>query len=410
MEIEIYTLDTNFVRTGTVVEDYESFIWTERFNVLGDFQLTMRSTPANRKRFAIGTYLNHSETHRIMVVDSIEDIVDEQGRATLKFTGNSIESIFKSRLARNVLSDLTTDPKWIITGLPAAIARQIVYDICIVPVLDAGDEVPLFEETPGWMFPEDTIAEPADSVVYEIEPQDLYTALTTITGIYDMGFRIYREWEFGSPLTFGVYMGVDRTSGQSLYPAVVFSPALDNMESTTEFSTASQYKNVAYVISPVGSEIVYAPGVASSISSYERRVLFVRADDIQDVVPADATARMIQRGLEELAKHRSFAGFDGELNQNSAYRYGGSPSLDPFEEGIKIYNLGDLVELQSATGSRSIMQVTEQIFVSDVQGQRGYPTLTSKTLITPGSWDSVAASIAWDDVDPGLFWDDAEEV
>lgn len=404
--IEVYILGTDFVREQ-IVEEFESFLWAERFNSIGDFRLTIKSTAANRRRLSVGTYLNHSETHRVMMVETIEDKTDAEGRAILTVTGRSMEAIFESRLARDFMSDLTADPKWILTGLPAALARLIVYYTCIDSTLDVGDNLPLFEETPGWMFPEDTIPEPPDSIVYEIEPQSVYQALTRLCSTYNIGFRIYREWEFGAPLTFGVYMGLDRTTQQTLYPAVVFSPTLDNLQNTTELQTIAQYKNVAYVISPVGSEIVYGPDVDPAISSYERRVLFVRADDIQDVVPADATARMIQRGLEELSKYRQFSGFDGELNQNARYQYGGGPHLNPFADDAQIYNLGDLVELQSPSGSKSVMQVTEQIFVSDAQGERRYPTLTTRTLIVPGSWDATPPTVAWDDSDSGLVWNDA---
>lgn len=405
--MELYILGSDYIREQ-IVEDYESFIWTERFNTVGDFQLVMRSTPANRRRFAIGTPLNHSESHRIMIVESVNDTVDEEGKATLTFSGESIESIFRSRLARASLSDLTTSPKWIITGYPFDIATLVVDSVIFDGNVVPEDVIDLFWETPGWMFPEDTIPQPTDIIVHEIDPQDLYSALVTLCSAWNIGFRLYREWEFGTPLTFGFYMGVDRTTLQTDYPAVVFSPTLDNMNNTTEFSTAKNYRNVAYVISPVGAEVVYALDVDPGVTGYERKVLFVRADDIQDVDPGDATDRMIQRGLEELAKWKSFSGFDGELNQNSAYRYGGGSHLNPFDEGIKIYNLGDLVELQSASGNKSIMQVTEQIFISDAQGKRRYPTLTTKSLIVPGSWDAMPPGLVWDDVDPELDWDEAE--
>jgi hypothetical protein len=343
-----------------------------------------------------------------MILESVDDTVDEQGKATLTLTGHSIEAIFKSRLARNGLSDLETDPKWILTGTPKEIAEGMVYDIVFAGVNDPGDVIEFFLETPDWIFPADTIPEVLDEVVYEVSPQDLYTALVDLCEVYNMGWRIYREWEFGAPLTFGVYMGVDRTSQQTTVPAVVFSPSLDNMQNTTEFSTAANYKNVAYVVSPVGHEIVYGTDVDPGISSYQRRVLYVQADDIQDVDPGDATLRMIQRGQEALAKARVFSGFDGQLSQNSGYSYGGGPSFNPFATGAKTYNLGDLVELQSASGSKSIMQVTEQIFVIDTQGYRAYPTLTTKSLVVPGSWDSLSPILAWDDIDSGTVWDDFE--
>jgi hypothetical protein len=306
------------------------------------------------------------------------------------------------------LTDLTTNPKWIIEDYPAEIARYLIYAIVAAWSIDPGDQIPMNPEFPGFIFPESTIPEPPDIIVYEIEPQDLYTAVTTLCQMYNMGLRLFREWEFGSPLTYSIYMGIDRTTQQTDFPPVVFSPSLDNLQNTSEFSSVTNYKNVAYVVSPVGSEIVYSPEVDSSVSGFQRRAIFVRADDITDVVPADATARMIQRGTEELAKHRPFTGFDGQLSQDSGYIYGGGPHIDSADLTLPVYNLGDLVELQSTSGARSIMQVTEQIFVSDAKGYRSYPTLTAKTLIVPGSWDAAPPTVAWDDVDPLLVWDDAE--
>ena len=93
---------------------------------------------------------------------------------------------------------------------------------------------------------------------------------------------------------------------------------------------------------------------------------------------------MIQRGQEELAKNRQITVLDGELTSNSQYRYG----ID--------YNLGDLVELRDEDGATSVMQVTEQIFVSDKEGDRAYPTLAVNALITPGTWLTYG-DVEWDD-------------
>lgn len=87
---------------------------------------------------------------------------------------------------------------------------------------------------------------------------------------------------------------------------------------------------------------------------------------------------LTQKGKKELAKNRSLVAFDGEINQINQYVY----DVD--------YSLGDLVEMQSGTGTTNNMRVTEQIFVSDENGSRSYPTLSVDLIITPGSW------LAWD--------------
>ena len=74
------------------------------------------------------------------------------------------------------------------------------------------------------------------------------------------------------------------------------------------------------------------------------------------------------------------------MPQNSTYKYG----VD--------YGLGDLVELRDSSGNINVMRVTEQIFVSDKEGIRSYPTLTFDMLITPGTWLARPTNQQWADV------------
>lgn len=380
--MEVYILDS-LSRRETVVDRFESLIWTERFKRYGDFELTLHSTLQNRNLFIVGTKITHNESLRVMTVESVEDTIDTEGKTTLTVKGRSLESVLDNRLARGSMADLTTDPKWIITGLPAAIARKIFHDICVVGTLDPADIIPNIVE--GSIYPVDTIGEPSTSITYEIDPQTVYAALVTLCDLYDMGFRMVLD-----PTTlqvyFDIYMGSDRTTKQTTLPAVVFSPTMENLQNTTEFTTIVDYKNTAYVLSPVGTEIVYASGIDPNVTGFERKILIVKADDIKDEDPVIASTKMIQRGNEELSKHRLYSGFDGELNPNSIYK----PGRD--------YNLGDLVEYQNPNGFATDMQVTEQIWTSDKEGDRTYPTLSINQFITPGSWLSWDFNQVWEDL------------
>lgn len=390
--MKVYTLDSLY-RRQAFVENYESFIWTERFRAKGDFELTLPSTLENRNLLTIGTRLAHEKTYRVATIETVEDITDDENRAILKIRGFTLESVLENRLARGTLGDLTATPKWVLTGLPAAIARQLFHDICVTGILDSGDIISSVVEG-SEIFPEDTIDEPADSISYEIDMMSLYQALTDLCNVYDMGYRLIRGRDT-SILYFDVYMGCDRSTSQTILPSVVFSRERDNLKNTNELTTVALYKNVAYVVSPVGHEVVYGLDVDPSVAGFERRALFIKADDITDVDPGDASDKMIQLGKEELAKARRISAFDGEIDQDSGYQYG----ID--------YNLGDLVERQNGSGSATIMRVTEQIFISDKEGDREFPTLSVHEFITPGSWDSWTPDEDWDEVEPELDWDEA---
>jgi hypothetical protein len=390
--MELYTLDSLY-RRERVIDKFESLIWTERRSSWGDFQLVLHSTLENRTIFPVGLRLAMNESLRVMVVETVEDKVDDEGRELLVIEGRSIEAILEDRAARDTLADTTVEPKWVLTGLPAAIARKIFQDICLLGQLSSRDVIPLVIES-GELFPEDNVPEPDDSIVYEIGPMTVYKAIKDLCDIYGLGFRMVRNFD-NSQLQWDIYSGCDRTSAQTIFPAVVFSPNLDNLKNTSELISIAAFKNVAYVISPVGTVVVYADNVDPDVTEgFERRVLVVDANDITATDPPEdpevLEARLIQRGKQELAAHRQFLAFDGEVTAGSQYKYGVN------------YHLGDLVEMQTKDGGINKMQVDEQIFVSDKEGERSYPTLILHQFITAGSWLAWPPQQVWFDLDASL--------
>lgn len=387
--MEVYILDS-LLRRSQIIDEFESLIWTERMRAFGDFKLKVLATPENRTRLTVGSKLAMNLSYRVMILETVEDVTDSEGRASLSLTGRSLESILLDRIARTTLDDLTETPKWVITDTPANIARQIFHDICVLGLLDPGDVIPFVIE--GSIFPADTIDEPADEITVEIDIANVYDVIRNLSESYGMGFRLVRNGD-ASQLYWDVYMGSDRSTQQSTLPAVIFSPDLDNLQNVRELTSTALYKNVAYVFSPVGVEVVYPLDVDPDVEGFERRVLSIKADDITDVDPGVASAKMIQRANEELSAHRNFRGFDGEIGQNSEYKY------------QTHYYLGDLTEIRNDIGTTSIMQVVEQIFSSDANGEKSYPTLAVNTFITPGVWIDWIYKRPWDDFDETEFWD-----
>lgn len=389
--MELYILDDQFRRVE-VFEKYESLIWAERFNSLGDFRLTVQATDENRKILMEGVRLALRGSWRVMEIETVQDSTDSEGKAILTATGPSLEYLLTQRVVRYSLSD-TLDTKWVISDTaPATIARSVFENICVLGLLSSNDVIPYINQD-STFFPTDTIDEPTDLIDYEMEPMTLYDAEKRLCDVYDMGFRLIRNYD-ESELWFDIYMGSDRTSQQTDYPAVIFSQGLDNLQNTSQLTTKTQYKNVAIVISPVGVRTVYALDVDSSVAGFDRRVMVVTASDITDASSSVANARMDQRGAEALGQARKFSGFDGEINQNAQYVY----QVD--------YFLGDLVELRNTLGTKTVVKVTEQIFVSDKEGDRSYPTLEIRRFVTPGSWDDAAPDLVWDSAPGGSTWDD----
>lgn len=376
--MEVYVLDP-LLRREAVIDYFESLIWTERFAAYGDFQLDIESTAATRRLLTAGTLLAMNESYYVMMVETVEDEEDESGRQMLSVKGRSIEAILLDRVAKESTDDLTTSPKWTITDVPAAVARKIFHDICVLGILDPADVIPFIHE--GSFLPPDNIAEPVDPITVELDPTTVYDAIEDICKVWSLGLRMIRNFD-ASELWFDIYTGTDRTSSQTVVPPVVFTPELDNLQSTKHLTTIDKSKNVAYVYSPAGFLKVYPVGVEEDVDGFDRRVLVVNASDVT-AETVDIPAALLQKGMEELAKNRVFQAFDGEIPQNSQYKYG------------RDYNLGDIVEMRSRDGVINNMRVTEQIFVSDEQGERSYPTLALNVFITTGSWLSWLNNKQW---------------
>jgi len=386
--MEVYTLDP-LLRRQEVIDRFESLIWTERYQAYGDFQLDIQSTNDSRTLLKTGMLLAMNESHRVMTVETVEDSVDSEGRKMLSVKGRSIESILEDRIAKDSLSDLTTSPKWVITGPPADVARKIFHDICVTGILDPGDIIPFIIE--GTFMPEDTIPEPIDPITVELEPTTVYNAIKSIGDVWNLGFRMLRYYDT-SKLYFDIYTGSDRTTSQTVLPPVVFTPELDNLQNVKELTTIETAKNVAYVYSPAGFQKVYPVGVDPEVEGFERRILVVNASDITAENP-DIASALIQRGKEELSKNQAIQSLDGEISQFSQYKYGTH------------YNLGDIVEMRNTDGVTNNMRITEQIFVSDQEGERSYPTLTLNTFINTGSWLSWMNNKTWYDLnEDGSTW------
>ncbi|QFP95420.1 minor tail protein [Arthrobacter phage Makai] len=370
--MEVYVLD-DFLRRKAVIDLFESCIWTDRYAAKGDFELVIPSVDQHRRLLVPGTQLALNESDRIMTVETADVKTDSEGRTLLTATGSSLESLMEHRTASDGVSHLTEGAKWTINGTPGNAARTVFDLICRQGHLDPGDIIPFIQ--PGSLYPAGSLGESGELYAFEIPLGSVYKTVKDICDMYDLGFRLVRDGD-KSKLYFEIYSGDNRTTQQTTLPPVIFSPGMDNLQNVSEMESIAGSKNVAYVFTKFSTMIVYAPGVDSDTVGFDRRVIEVDGTDIPGPSGTAHTAAMLKKGQEALAATRPLSAIDGEINIHSKYKY------------MRDYRLGDLVEMRSSSGATNFMRVTEQIFVSDVQGDRSYPTLTMNRFITLDSWDS----------------------
>lgn len=387
MELEWYTLDSS-LRRDTVIEGFESFLWTERYWDCGDFQIIAKSTYANRTLLTPGTWISRKGSTYVAIVDTVVDQTAEDGTRNLTVTGKMLEWLLNDRVAFSAITDTTTTPNWTITDTPGNICRYIFKLICVDGILNESDTIPFY--TTGTLLPAGGIAEESESITVTITPNTVFSVIQQICQTYFLGFRFVKNEDLGQ-IYFEIYTGSDVTSAQDTLKAVIFDPGLDDLEKPTLLTSTAAEKTVAYVFAQNGSAVVYAVGADISASGTGRRVLLINSSN-SDPAGEGLDAALQQEGLLALSSQRLVYAFDGELPKTIPYEYGTD------------YHLGDLVEERNGDGYGNYMIVTEQIFASDNTGNHAYPTLTIKELVTPGTWSALDDTVHWTDEADTVIW------
>jgi hypothetical protein len=397
--MEVYILDSLYRRIE-VVDKFESILWVERWDDIGDFKLQLPSSISAKTLFTPDTKLAVNNSVRVMQVETAEDSFDDEGKKIFEVTGRSLEKITQDRLLIGTYAGFSLLNYFQVNNLAAADAMRFMFDnICAVGAVHPNDVLDLY--TAGNLFPADNIAEPTTLINQMLDADTLYAGLRLYSQVWDLGWRLYRNYDAGE-LFFNVYAGSNRTVRQSTLPAVVFSPEMENLHNTHEINTNAGAKNVAYVFADVSNSSgtlydgfqylnVYAPGIDPSVADMDRRAILVKMGALDATTIASVPDEMTRAGLDALAKARAFRAFDGEVTQYTGYEY------------QKDYYLGDLVTMQNADGYMNDMRVTEEILVQDEQGERSYPTLSLRQFYTPGTWEN-AGGRTWADGGPTEYW------
>lgn len=403
IEHEWYTLDSELKR-DQVIKGFQSFIWTERYNTAGDFQIVTKSTYSNRQLLVDGTFITKKGSTYVGKIDTVTDAVDDNGTRNLTATGSFLEALLDDRIAAVVTTTSTTDDTvtppvtttittltdWLATGSPGAVARDLFNRVCVEGVLDVHDTIPFY--TFGTLLPAGNLAEPSDIISLDAAPASVYSTLTQLCNTYSLGFRLVRNGDKGE-IYFEIYVGNDRTSSQSILPPVIFDQTLNNLVDVNQLTSSAALKTVAYVYATNGYEIAYAPTADHSASGENRRVMLVQSSNDLPA-GADLTTALQQEGQIALAGQREVYAFDGKVPVQVPYVYG------------RDYGLGDLVEERNSDGFGGLMLVTEHISSSDDTGDTEYPTLTVSQVITPGSWLNFEGDNVWSDIPATVHWAD----
>lgn len=366
MYIEVF--NTNFERVS-ICDNYESLIWTDRYNEPGDFELYFPMKKELLDIYVPDYYLVATphgidgirDSEYTMIIEDLKITTDLDGGNHLIVTGRSLESI----LCRRIVWKQTT----VSGNFQNAVKKLIEQNVTGNTKTDIGKR-----KIPNFVFQasEDTRITSLKIDETQYTGDVLYDAIKALCDVHDVGFSLKKNDQ--NQFIFNLYIGVDRSYKQTDNTYVVFSPAFDNIISSDYTENKSKYCNVTLVAGEgEGNERKTVVVGDTNAEGLDRRELFTDARDISSKIENEEgesetmsdkeyNEALTNRGKEKLKEVEIEKTFDGQVEAIQLYRYG------------EHFFMGDFCQLENEYGKQSRVKVIEYIHSESTNGLEEYPT------------------------------------
>ena len=348
----IYVLDKNF-NTLSIVDEYQSILWIDRYNKPGEFELYLGADSKLLEYLKIGNYLTHRDSQHLMVIESIrtETNVEEGDHFTI--TGRSIEAF----LGRRIVWKQTDFDN---VSMQSAIER-LLNDNVINP------ELP--ERRIGNVIFQQSFDERITSLRMSAQytGDNLLDVITDICESFKVGFKMIPDNSYN--FVFSLFVGDDRSYDQTVNNYVIFSPSFDNIINTNYYESDIHYCNVT-LVSGEGEGVDRITQIVGDTPGLERREYWTDARDLStkdednNEIPIEEYYEMLrQRGREKLTENRKDKTFDGKVDPAQTFKYG------------EDFFIGDIVQIRNEFGIEGSARIVEYIMSESVNnGLEYYPT------------------------------------
>lgn len=255
--MEVISFNTNKQKVA-IIDSYKSFIWNDRYEDLGDFELYI---PANAIQLLANIhqdyYIQCSESDRTMIVERVHYMDDLDDGKFVAISGRSLESILERRTVWNDDGSITQvnltkilDPKSKNQdsgmSFPVWMAIEYLLKLYVIDPEACGNKPQ--RKIPDVVF----VAPDVDDPIYSIQMQpcsyqgtNLYDTIKSLSETFEFSFKMVLNPEDGK-LYFSLYKGVSHLASQTKNNYVCFSPDFDNLLSSDSSIDMATYRNMAY--------------------------------------------------------------------------------------------------------------------------------------------------------------------
>lgn len=355
-------------QASKLIENYDSLIWTERFNTMGDFQLQTGNVQGFLNLLPEGTILTLRDSDIAMKVET--HLIERKKNSPQKLiiTGREYSSILDQRVAIQSVGALTGSENWEVdVKTPSDAAYFAIVKICVEGIVDSADIFP--GDKVQFPTPADYLTSTGPTKSFTIDrgnllqvvlgllqteaPLDISTSPDT-PPVVPHGIRAVRPNASGTAISIEIYTGTDRSG------TVYFDATRDLLDDGSYIFSKVGAANAAYGVASGLAGTMYEGAIEPT--GLERKVILVDASEsgiADEAILKDEMSRALSQAHET-------AIFDGSVNQDR----------NPYVYGVD-YFLGDIVRTVGDYGLDSSSRVTEFIRSQDKTGYKAFPTLST---------------------------------
>lgn len=340
----------------SVVDTYESFIWTDRYRQPGDFELYMSMMLSVLQYIRQDYYIWNRDSEHVMIIEKIRIDSDVEDGNHITVIGRSLESILDRRIVwgqQVIRGNLQNGIKTLLNS-------------CIIEPSNSNRKISNF------IFKEST--DPAITsltIDAQYTGDNLLTVIEKICAERDIGFKV--TLNDNKQFVFELYAGVNRSYDQTSNPYVVFSPKFENIINSNYIESKSALKTIT-LIGGEGEGSARKYTTVGGGSGLNRREIFTDARDISSdagdgvtLTDTEYTAQLQQRGREKLSENTDVTSFEGQVETTIMFKY-----------GEDFFN-GDIVQITNEYGHETKARILEIVMSENEEGTSVYPTFATIT-------------------------------
>lgn len=344
-------LDSSTLYPKSLISEYSSLIWSERYSTPDEFKLVTTDVENMRNLLPIDSLISLQDTRRFMIVESHEIAKNPEGGYELAISGYGFEGFYKHRVNSK---KNTYSKEWKREAVPETLVYWLLSDNVGYKATEKYQRVDIYRPGVIWTG--------LPSVSRVFRNGELESVVNDLLEAYNLGIQSQRPGDgkhYSEIFTVIIHAGDNRVLGESENPLILDAEAGD-IADESYIDSVADYKNLVYQVQYDNSDDssraviypeTYTPGISTKIT--------FDSTDWNDWYNEKLSQR---RELHNRKRRQTL--FQGTFRLPPGVTYGQNLSI------------GDLVTVKGAFGFSEKMRLTEYTRIEDAEGERAYPTLS----------------------------------